>query len=66
MSQWSEKLIELTKEELICGGHGIAVKNYNGQFGIISDNFNVVNRETNEKILYNSVDELINAGWAID
>ena len=50
-NQWSEKLIELTKEEIMYGGHGIAVKNYNGQFGIISGNFNVINRETNEKVL---------------
>ncbi len=48
------------------------LKNFNGQYAIIylkdllTDNLILEDAETKEKIIFQSVDELVAAGWAVD
>ena len=69
MKKWSNELIELSREYL--NYDGTNVKSLNKQFGILNINYEkqiyTINILTSEQILtFNSVEEIINAGWAVD
>lgn len=73
---WSHRLIEQTRSALLSppvtlDGH-ISMKNINGRFGkmhisdLIMESWKITDRNNGETCLYESSDELIAAGWAID
>jgi hypothetical protein len=66
---WSRKLTELSKSYFRIGG--CKVKSETGKFGfLIVDNINRLYKisifNSDEILIFNSVDELIEAGWAVD
>jgi hypothetical protein len=66
---WSEKLIELSEEYLEYDGTN--VKSLKGQCGILNIDYeNKIYKITlfndNSVLTFNSVDEMIKAGWAVD
>jgi hypothetical protein len=69
MKKWSDNLIELSREHL--NYSGTMVKSLNGDFGIlnISDEnyiYTISIRNSNQTLTFKSVDDMINAGWAVD
>ena len=69
MRKWSDELIKLSKEYL--NYDGTSVKSLKGDFGILSidykNNIYTIDIHDSDQILiYKSVDEIINAGWAVD
>jgi hypothetical protein len=69
MKKWSDKLIELSREYLEIDG--VNVKSLNAEFGIL--NIDYLNKKytinflsSNQTLTFNSVDEIINSGWAVD
>lgn len=70
MGKWSDKLIELSKEYLEYDG--THCKHQKGIFGILSiDRENKtytisLKPELTEKLVFNSVSEMINSGWVVD
>jgi len=70
MKKWSDELIELSEEYL--NYDGVSVKSLNCHFGILNIDYKnqiytiLIKPELNEKLTFNSVSEIINAGWAVD
>lgn len=69
MKKWSDNLIRLSREYL--NYDGIRVKSLNREFGILNiDHENKIYTIsiTNSKqvLTFNSIDKIINAGWAVD
>ena len=69
MKKWSDELIKLSRKYLEIDG--VNVKSLNAEFGIL--NIDYLNKKytinflsSNKSIIFNSVDEIINAGWAVD
>ncbi len=75
-NSWSDNLLEETRTALDGGFVGIDgflhMKNINGSFGkiilenVFSRKFLIQDKETHAEKLYNTTDELIDDGWAID
>jgi CTP:phosphocholine cytidylyltransferase-like protein len=74
---WSEALIARTYDILrdknfMPFSDKMHLKNFNGQYAIIhlkdllADNFILENAKTKEKTIFQNVDELVAAGWAVD
>jgi hypothetical protein len=69
MKTWSENLIELSREYLnYCGTR---VKSINGEFGILNIDYEnkiviISISNSNQIFTFNSVDEIIDNGWAVD
>jgi hypothetical protein len=66
---WSEKLIKLSYK--LMQQSGVSVKSLNGKFGIleIKNNptiYTLTIYDTQEKISFESIEEMIKAGWAVD
>jgi hypothetical protein len=68
---WSKELQELSEEYLEYDG--VSVKSKNGQFGIINIDYEnkvyeiiLLNSVENQILTFNSVDEMIKSGWAVD
>jgi hypothetical protein len=69
MKKWSEELIELSREYL--NYNGVNVKSLKPEFGILNIDYEksiytITLRKTNQTLTFNSVEEMINAGWAVD
>jgi hypothetical protein len=69
MRKWSDELIKLSKEYL--NYDGTSVKSLNGDFGILNvdykNNIYTIDIHDSDQVLvFKSVDEIINAGWAVD
>ena len=69
MKKWSEELIELSREYL--NYNGVNVKSLKPEFGILTIDYEnniytITLRNTNQTLTFNSVEEIINAGWAVD
>ena len=69
MKKWSDKLIKLSREYLEIDG--VNVKSLKAEFGILNIGYEnkiytVSFLSSNKTITFNSVDEIINAGWAVD
>lgn len=65
---WSDELQEQTREYFKSLPIA-AMKQYEGKYGIctlIDDKYIIKDRETKEVYEYSTMDELINAKWAID
>jgi DNA-binding ferritin-like protein (Dps family) len=69
MKTWSDKLIKLSREYLnYCGSR---VKSINGDFGELNIDYDkniytIIISDTNENLIFNSVDDMINSGWVVD
>ena len=66
--KWSDELIETSKEYLMRGSY---VKSLNGQFGMLCIDYKnskyMINiRDSKDVLIYDSIDEMIEAGWVID
>jgi len=69
MRKWSDELIKLSREYL--NYSGTSIKSLNGDFGILSidykNNIYTIDIHDSDQVLtFKSVDEIINAGWAVD
>ncbi len=69
MKQWSRELIEQSR--LYLEIDGVNLKSLNGQSSILNinhqNNIYTINiKNTNQTFIFNSVDEIINDGWAVD
>jgi hypothetical protein len=69
MKKWSDKLIEISKEYL--NYDGTHVKSLKGDFGVLNINYEkqtykIISKSSNQTSIFNSIDEMINAGWAVD
>jgi hypothetical protein len=69
MKKWSDELIELSREYLEIDG--VNVKSVNAEFGILNIDYEnkiyTINfLSSSQSLTFNSVDEIINAGWAVD
>jgi DNA-binding ferritin-like protein (Dps family) len=69
MKKWSDKLIELSEEYL--NYSRTRVKSLNGDFGLLTIDYDkniytITISDTNEILLFNSVNQIINNGWAVD
>lgn len=74
--RWSDALLATTRAvmnlETVPMGDFIYLKNINGEYGQIkfpdwlAERICVQNRETSVEAVYDSVDALIAAGWAVD
>jgi len=68
MKSWSNELIELTKQYLKYDG--VSVKSLKGNFGIINkyeDKYIIsIKPDYTVNLTFYSIDEIINAGWAVD
>ena len=76
---WSDSLINETKKafndienSVLKDLPIICMKSFHGSFGlifkndIIKNNYIIIDRETQTKIIYNTLDEMIEAGWVVD
>jgi hypothetical protein len=69
---WSKELIELSREYFHY--NGVSVKSQKGDFGILTvDHHNkiwtitlLIENTKNLNLTFHSVEEIINAGWAVD
>ena len=69
MKKWSDRLIELSREYLEIDG--VNVKSLNAEFGILNvdyqnKKYTISFLKSNQTLTFNSVDEIINSGWAVD
>ena len=69
MKKWSDELINLSREYLEIDG--VNVKSLKAEFGILNIDYEnkiyTINFLSSNQILtFYSVDEIINAGWAVD
>jgi hypothetical protein len=69
MKKWSDKLIELSREYL--NYTGTNVKSLKPEFGILTIDYEnniytITIFNSNQTLTFNSVDDIINAGWAVD
>ena len=75
-NQWSDRLIEETRsalDDLAATPLGVLhMKNVNGSYGkirledLVADNLLIKDKKTEVEYHFQTVDELIAAGWAID
>lgn len=73
---WSDDLIKQTRDVLnldfLPFDHFVHFKNSNGNFGkislgdLVAGKLIMQDKKTNEETVYNTGDELIAAGWAVD
>jgi len=69
---WSNELIELSEEYL--NYDGVNVKSQKGDFGILNIDYKnkiykinlLTENKNNLNLTFNSVSEIISAGWAVD
>lgn len=76
VSGWSDELQTLTRGLILNPplsiGPYLSLKNIDGKFGkialtdLLTEQWKVSDKETNEIIYYVSCDEMIDAGWALD
>lgn len=76
VSGWSDELQTQTRSLILNPplsiGPYLSMKNIDGQFGeialtdLLTEQWKVSDKETNEITHYVSCDEIINAGWAVD
>jgi hypothetical protein len=69
MKKWSDELIELSREYL--NYSGVNVKSLKAEFGILNIDYenNIYTIKlfnSNKTLTFNSVEDIINAGWAVD
>jgi hypothetical protein len=69
MKKWSDKLIELSREYLEIDG--VNVKSVNAEFGILNIDYEnkiytITFLSSDKTLTFNSVDEIVNSGWAVD
>ena len=69
MRKWSDNLIKLSKEYL--NYDGTRVKSLNCQFGILNIDYEnniytISVSNSNQTLIFKSVDEIINSGWVVD
>ena len=69
MKKWSDKLIELSREHL--NYDGVRVKSLIPEFGVLNIDYDnqiyTISISNSERTLtFNSVDEIIKAGWVVD
>ena len=69
MRKWSEELIILSRELLNIDG--VNVKSINGNFGILNIDYknkvySISIFDSDVVLTFDSVEEMINAGWAVD
>jgi hypothetical protein len=69
MKNWSDKLIELSREYL--NYDGTHVKSLSGDFGILNIDYEkqiykIKSKSSNQEFIFNSVNEIVNAGWTVD
>jgi hypothetical protein len=69
MKSWSEKLINLSKTYFETGFCN--VKSLSGNFGYLilddeSNQYKITLFNSNQEFIFNSVDEILKAGWAVD
>jgi len=69
MKKWSDELIELSREYL--NYNGVHVKSLKAEFGILNidyDNqiYTIKLFISNQTLTFKSVEDIINAGWAVD
>ena len=69
---WSDRLIELSEEYL--NYDGVNVKSQNGDFGILNIDYQnkiykihlLTENKNNLNLTFNSVSQMISAGWVVD
>jgi len=69
MKKWSDELIELSREYLYYSG--VNVKSLKPEFGILNIDYEkqiytIKLFDSNQTLTFKSVDDIINAGWAVD
>ena len=69
MKKWSDELIELSREYL--NYTGTNVKSLKAEFGILNIDYTnqiytITLFNSNRVLTFNSVDDIINSGWAVD
>ena len=69
MKKWSEELIELSREYL--NYNGVNVKSLKPEFGILNIDYEnniytITLFNSNQTLTFKSVEDIINAGWAVD
>ena len=69
MKKWSDSLIKLSREYL--NYDGVRIKSLSGDFGELNIDYEnniytVSISNSNQTLTFNSVEEIINAGWAVD
>jgi hypothetical protein len=69
MRKWSENLINLSREYMEIDG--VHLKSLDGDFGILnidSENklYKIQLKDSDQVLIFNSADEMIDAGWAVD
>ena len=69
MKKWSERLIEQSREYLEYDD--THVKSLQGQFGMLNVDYEnniytITLKNTNTTLTFNSVNEMIDAGWVVD
>jgi len=65
---WSKELIKITREMLSKMPMAM-MKNIDGLFGVLllqDGKYVIADRDSNEKYIFESIDALIEAGWAVD
>jgi len=69
MNKWSNGLIELSKEYL--NYSGTCVKSLKGEFGKLeidyqNNIYSIIIFNSDQTIIFNSINQIINAGWVVD
>ena len=69
MKKWSDKLIELSEEYF--NYSGTSVKSTKAEFGILNIDYDkniytIILHDSDIQYKFNSVNEMIQAGWAVD
>ena len=69
MKKWSDNLIELSREYL--NYTGTSVKSLKPEYGILSIDYEnsvytITLHNSNKTLTFKSVEEMIDAGWAVD
>jgi len=67
MKKWSDELIKLSRKYLQYSG--TMVKSMQGEFGVLDIENNIyyiLILNSDKTLTFNSVDEILNAGWVVD
>lgn len=69
MKKWSDKLIELSRKNL--NYSGVRVKSLSAQFGELNIDYEnqiytIEISNSNQTLIFKSVDEIISSGWVVD
>jgi len=65
---WSDELKELTREMLLKMPM-VMMKNIDSLYGVlilVDNKYVIADRTSDDKYIFDSIDELIEAGWAVD